>query len=69
MLRCVALRIRLAWKKLHWSPALDCCCAASDRSYWALVISLDDRPASIVARTAMTTGEVIRILPHIVGGA
>ncbi len=35
VLRWRALRRRLAWKKLHWSPALACCCAASERSYWA----------------------------------
>src|ERR1035437_93141 len=59
---------RLAWKKLHWSPALDCCCAASARSYWARVISLEARPASNVATTAITTGVALSILPHCVWG-
>lgn len=39
-----------------------------DRSYWALVISLEASPASIVASTAITTGVAERIRPHIVCG-
>src|SRR5437868_4583844 len=48
----------------HWSPALDWCCAASERWYIACVISLDDNPAKAVASTVRTMGVVVRMVPQ-----
>jgi len=49
-------------KIAHWSPALDWVWAARERKYWALLISLEDRPARMVARTVSTTGVTTMIV-------
>ena len=56
----------LAWKYPHWSETFDCICAASDRKYWAELISLDESPAKIVAITVRITGVVIMMVSHVV---
>src|SRR5689334_21659499 len=55
-------RMVLAWENAYWSPTLDWFWPDSERWYWALVISPDDRPASSVAMTVMRTGVVVMMV-------
>src|SRR5262245_56407474 len=52
--------MRLAWKNAHWSPTLDWFWLASERWYWAQVISLEDLPARKVATIVRMTGVEVR---------
>ena len=60
-LSIVVPRIRFAWKNAHCEPAFDWFWAASERKYIDCVISLDDRPARMVASTVSTTGTAARV--------